>query len=157
MSKTVACINTDVMLFLGKFKDVMLTGSGQSELDEWVNHEAVKRGRYLAPDPNPENGMFFRSDQFPFVKQGVPAIYAKGYVDAEKYGRVETMKLVDQYWKVTYHSPSDEYHPENADLSGIVEDAKLLYQVGTNLANSSAWPAWKENSEFKATREQSQK
>ena len=157
MDKTVACINTDVMLFLGKFRDVMLTGSGQSELDDWVKSEAIKQGRYLAPDPNPENGMFFRSDQFPFVKQGVPAIYAKGYVDAVKYGKVETMKIVDKYWKETYHTPSDEYHPETADLSGIVEDAKLLYQVGTNLANSSAWPAWNKDSEFKAVRDQSRK
>ena len=157
MDKTVACINTDVMLFLGKFRDVMITGSGQSELDEWVNREAIKQGRYLAPDPNPENGMFFRSDQFPFVKQGVPAIYAKGYVDAVKYGKVETMKLVDRYWKETYHSPSDEYHPETADLSGIVEDAKLLYHVGTNLANSASWPAWNKDSEFKAVRELSRK
>jgi len=157
MNKTVACINTDVMLFLGKFKDVMLTGSGQSELDEWVNQEALKCGRYLAPDPNPENGMFFRSDQFPFVKQGVPAIYAKGYVDAEKYGKVETMKLVDKYWKETYHTPTDEYHPEKDDLSGVVEDAKLLYKVGTNLANSTAWPAWNADSEFKAARDLSRK
>jgi Zn-dependent M28 family amino/carboxypeptidase len=157
MNKTVAVINTDVMLFLGKFKDVMLTGSGQSELDQWVEQEAVKQGRYLAPDPNPENGMFFRSDQFPFVKQGVPAIYAKGYVDAEKYGKTETMKLVDRYWKETYHTPSDEYHPETADLSGIVLDAKLLFQVGTKLANSSEWPAWKDGSEFKAIRDQSRK
>lgn len=157
MNKTVAVINTDVMLFLGKFKDMMLTGSGQSELDRWVEQEAVKQGRYLAPDPNPENGMFFRSDQFPFVKQGVPAIYAKGYVDAEKYGKIETMKLVDRYWKETYHTPSDEYRPETADLSGIVQDAKLLYQVGTKLANSSEWPAWYKDSEFKTIRDQSWK
>lgn len=153
MNKTVACINTDVLLFLGKFRDVMLTGSGQSELDQWVETEAGKRGRYLAPDPNPENGMFFRSDQFPFVRQGVPAIYAKGYVDAEKYGKDGTMKLVDQYWKETYHTPSDEYHPETADLSGVVEDAKLLYLVGTNLANSTAWPSWNNDSEFKSVRD----
>ena len=157
MNKTVAVINTDVLLFLGKFKDVMLTGSGQSELDGWVEKEAVKQGRYLAPDPNPENGMFFRSDQFPFVKLGVPAIYAKGYVDAEKYGKVETMKLVDRYWKETYHTPSDEYHSEKDDLSGVVEDAKLLYHVGTNLANSTAWPAWNNDSEFRAVREQSRR
>jgi len=157
MNKTVAVINTDVLLFLGKFKDVMLTGSGQSELDGWVEKEAVKQGRYLAPDPNPENGMFFRSDQFPFVKLGVPAIYAKGYVDAEKYGKVETMKLVDRYWKETYHTPSDEYHPQKDDLSGVVEDAKLLYHVGTDLANSTAWPAWNNDSEFRAVREQSRR
>jgi Zn-dependent M28 family amino/carboxypeptidase len=153
MSKTVACINTDVNLFLGKFRDVTLCGSGQSELDEWVKREATKQGRYIAPDPNPENGMFFRSDQFPFVKQGVPAIYAKGYVDAEKYGKVETMKIVDKYWKETYHTPLDEYHKESADLSGLVEDAKLLYHVGTDLANSREWPAWKADSEFKAIRD----
>jgi Zn-dependent M28 family amino/carboxypeptidase len=101
--------------------------------------------------------MFFRSDQFPFVKQGVPAIYAKGYVDAEKYGKVETMKLVDRYWRETYHTPSDEYHPASDDLSGIVEDAKLLFHVGTDLANSAEWPAWKSDSEFKSIREQSLK
>ncbi len=157
MNKTVACINTDVLLFMGKFKDVMLTGSGQSELDSWVEIEAKKQGRYLAPDPNPENGMFFRSDQFPFVKKGVPAIYAKGYVDAAKYGKVETLKLVDRYWKETYHTPSDEYHPASDDLNGVLEDAKLLYHVGTNLANSTVWPEWNHDSEFKTTRDESRK
>ena len=153
MAKTVAVINTDVMLFMGKFKDVMLTGSGQSELDEWVRREAEKQGRYIASDPNPDNGMFFRSDQFPLVKLGVPAIYAKGYVDAVKYGKEETMKRVDRYWKETYHSPFDEYHPKTDDLSGIVEDAKLLYHVGANLANSTKWPKWNTDSEFRAVRE----
>jgi len=155
MNKTVAVINTDVLLFLGKFRDVMLTGSGQSELDSWVEKEAVKQGRYLAPDPNPENGMFFRSDQFPFVKKGVPAIYAKGYVDAEKYGKEETLKRVDRYWKETYHTPSDHYVPARDDLNGVLQDAKLLYHVGTNLANSTAWPAWNSDSEFKAIRKNS--
>jgi len=157
MNKTVAVINTDVMLFFGKFKDVMLTGNGQSQLDEWVRSEAEKQGRYIAPDPNPDNGMFFRSDQFPFVKLGVPAIYAKGYVEAEKYGKAETMKRVDQYWRETYHSPFDEYHPEKDDLSGIVDDAQLLYQVGSNLANSPEWPEWNAGSEFKSVREESKK
>jgi Zn-dependent M28 family amino/carboxypeptidase len=156
MGKTVACINTDVMLFLGKFKDVTLTGSGQSELDEWVRKEAEKQGRYIAPDPNPENGMFFRSDQFPLVKKGVPAIYAKGYIHAEKYGREATLKILESYWKNTYHTPFDEYHASTDDLSGIVEDAKLLFRVGTNLANTEVWPAWNDDSEFKAVREASQ-
>jgi len=157
MGKTVACINTDVMLFLGKFKDVTLTGFGQSELDEWVRKAAEKQGRYVAPDPNPGNGMFFRSDQFPLVKKGVPAIYAKGYTDAEKYGKEETLKILDHYWKKTYHSPFDEYHAATDNLDGIVEDAKLLYLVGTGLANSQAWPVWKDDSELRAVRDASQK
>lgn len=46
MNKTVACINTDVILFLGKFNDVTVTGFGQSELDKWLEKEAVKQGGY---------------------------------------------------------------------------------------------------------------
>ncbi|MBN2772597.1 MAG: M28 family peptidase, partial [Prolixibacteraceae bacterium] len=118
MNKTVAVINTDVILFLGKFKDVTVTGIGQSELDKWLEAEAAVQGRYIAPDPNPENGMFFRSDQFPFVKKGVPALFAKGYIEAEKYGRDETAKLIADYWANTYHKPSDEYHAETDDFSG---------------------------------------
>ena len=155
MDKTVAVINTDVMLFLGKFRDVMLYGSGQSELDAWVKLAAKKQGRYLSPDPNPENGMFFRSDQFPFVRKGVPAIFAKGYVEAIKFGKDSTLKIVANYWKNTYHTPFDEYHPQTDDLEGVVEDAKLLFQVGKSLANSQAWPAWDKNSEFRLTREAS--
>ncbi|MFA5326362.1 MAG: M28 family peptidase [Prolixibacteraceae bacterium] len=156
MNKTVANINTDAILFFGKYKDVMLTGGGQSELDEWLRSEAEKHGRYVSNDPDPEKGMFYRSDQFPFVKLGVPAIYAKGYNDAEKYGKEETQKMIDNYWKTVYHTPFDEYYPGKDDLGGVVEDAKLLYCVGNNLANSEEWPKWNEGSEFKAVREKSQ-
>jgi Zn-dependent M28 family amino/carboxypeptidase len=155
LNKTVACINTDVILFLGKFNDVTVTGFGQSELDNWLAAEAKKTGRYIAPDPNPENGMFFRSDQFPFVKKGVPAIFAKGYIDAEKYGKEKTLEIIADYWANTYHKPTDEYNSEGADLNGLVEDAELFYRVGYNLALSSDWPKWNENSEFKSVREKS--
>ena len=155
MNKTVACINTDVILFLGKFKDITVTGYGQSQLDQILESEAAKQGRYLVADPNPENGMYFRSDQFPFVKAGVPAIFAKGYTDAEKYGKEKTSELIAKYWKETYHKPCDEYVPERDDLSGLVTDAELMLNVGLNLANSDQWPAWNDGSEFKAVREES--
>jgi len=155
MNKTVACINTDIILFLGKFKDVTITGYGQSNMDDLLAEEAQKQDRYIAVDPNPENGMFFRSDQFPFVKKGVPAIFAKGYIEAEKYGKEKTLELISEYWEKTYHKPSDEYHAEDADLSGLVQDAELFFNLGEKLANSDLWPSWKEGSEFKAIREAS--
>ena len=155
VNKTVACINTDINLFLGKFKDVTITGYGQSELDAWLKNEAERQGRYLAPDPNPENGMYFRSDHFPLVKKGVPAIFAKGYIEAEKYGKEKTLQLISEYWTNTYHKPTDEFHPEVDDLSGLVQDAELFYHLGFNLANSNEWPAWNDGSEFKSVRESS--
>ena len=157
MNKTVACINTDVILFLGKFKDVTLTGNGQSELDSWVEAEAKKLGRYIAPDPQPDNGMYFRSDHFPFAKQGVPSLFAKGYIDAEKYGKEETLKRVKSYWKNVYHKPQDEYVPERDDLSGLVDDAILMYRVGSKLADTNEFPKWSHDSEFRLIREKSMK
>jgi Zn-dependent M28 family amino/carboxypeptidase len=155
MNKTVACINTDVILFFGKFNDVTITGFGQSELDNYIAKEAKKQGRYIAADPNPENGMFFRSDQFPFVKKGVPSIFAKGYIDSEKYGKNKTLELIGEYWANTYHKPQDEYISGRDDLSGLVEDAHLFYNVGARLANSNKFPKWNSNSEFKGIREES--
>ena len=67
-------------------------------MDDLLAEEAQKQDRYIAADPNPENGMFFRSDQFSFVKKGVPAIFAKGYIEAEKYGKKKTLELISEYW-----------------------------------------------------------
>lgn len=113
MSKTVACINTDINLFIGKFKDVTITGFGQSELDDWLK------------------------------------------IEAEKYGKEKSLQLISAYWTNTYHKPTDEFHPETDDLSGLVQDAELFYKVGFDLANSNKWPVWNENSEFKTVRETS--
>jgi Zn-dependent M28 family amino/carboxypeptidase len=148
LDSTVACINTDVILFLGKFRDIALTGYGYSDLDSLVERVAASQGRYSVPDPNPENGMFFRSDQFPFVKRGVPAIFAKGYTDAEKFGPGETAALIARYWESVYHTPQDEYDPLRDDLSGLVEDARLFYKVGAELAHSRFWPQFKTSAGF---------
>ncbi len=148
MSKTVACINTDVILFLGKFKDVTVTGLGHSELDKYVAEEAQKQGRYVCADPNPENGMFFRSDQLPFLKAGVPSIFAKGYSEQVDLGKEKTRQKIDEYWRTIYHKPCDIFNPQTQSLDGLCEDAKLFFSVGYRLVNEDYFPKWYKKSEF---------
>jgi Zn-dependent M28 family amino/carboxypeptidase len=148
LSKTVACFNSDVILFLGKFKDVTITGMGHSDLDSMLNEEAAKQGRYICNDPNPENGMFFRSDQMPFLKGGVPSLFAKGYSDQVDMGRDATLKAVEEYWRTTYHKPSDHYIPGTHNLDGLIDDTKLFFNLGLRIANSNYYPKWSKNSEF---------
>lgn len=148
MDKTVAVINSDVILFLGEFRDINLTGAGYSTLDELVAEEAAKLGRYVSQDPNPENGMFFRSDHFPFVKRGVPAVFAKGYTDAVKLGKEKTLEAIANYWATVYHTPQDEYVAQRDDLTGLVNDAVLFYKAGRRLTEEGIWPEWKEGSGF---------
>lgn len=155
--KTVAIFNTDVNLFLGKYKDVTITGHGQSELDDWVAEAAKTQNRYILPDQSPDNGMYFRSDHFPFAKVGVPAMFGKGYSDHIEKGKEWTLNKVDEYWKNTYHKPSDEYHAERDDLNGLLDDTRLFFQVAYKLSMSDQFPKWKEGSEFKSVREKSMK
>ena len=152
LKKTVANFNNDLMLPYGKMKDVMITGYGQSELEDYVKEAAEAQGRYILPDPNPHSGMYFRSDHFSFARVGIPALFARGNNDHWEKGK-EYMAKKEQEWLANnYHKPADEY--ENWwDLEGVADDAKLLFRVGWKLANEDQFPKWKKGSEFKAKRE----
>ncbi len=148
LSNIVACINNDVILFLGRFRDVTVTGLGHSDLDELIKQVATKYNRYVTADPNPENGMFFRSDQLPFLKAGVPSIFAKGYSDQLELGKEKTQERINEYWKTIYHKPADEFKPDRDKLDGLADDVNLFYDLGFILANERIFPKWYKGSEF---------
>lgn len=148
MSKTIALFNTDAPLFLGRYKDITVTGLGHSSLDEMLEKEAAGQGRYVAADPTPENGMFYRSDQLPFLRAGVPALFAKGYLEAAELGKEKTAKANAEYWRSIYHKPTDVYIIGRDKVDGLYEDAVLFYRLGHKIANSRIIPKWKIGSEF---------
>jgi Zn-dependent M28 family amino/carboxypeptidase len=151
--KTVANINMDGVNPYGKMKDVSVIGVGQSEMEDLLDEELKKLGRYAAPEPNPVVGYYFRSDHFNFAKIGIPALYIGTGIDHVEKGKEYGKQLQEEYVAQYYHKPADEYDPTRWNLDGAVDDVQLLYQVGRNLANSTKWPGWKEGSEFKAIRD----
>ncbi|HEU4516178.1 MAG TPA: hypothetical protein VFR77_02650, partial [Steroidobacteraceae bacterium] len=64
--------------------------------------------------------------------------------------------LLEDYELTRYHKPSDEYS-ESWDVSGSVEDLRLLFEVGARVANAETWPAWRPGNEFAPAREASAK
>ncbi|GAB3826966.1 M28 family metallopeptidase [Pontibacter rugosus] len=150
--KTVANINMDMLNSYGKTKDIVLYGLGQSELEEYLTEEAKQAGRYIAPEANPEAGLYYRSDHFNFAKIGVPALFIGPGTDHVEHGKAYGKQKLDEFFAEYYHKPSDEMHPD-LKLDGAVEDLTLLYKVGKRLAFSGEWPKWKAGSEFKAARE----
>ncbi len=155
LDKTVADINMDAMTLLGRMKDVTVTGSGQSELEDELAKAAAIQGRYLMPDPTPESGSYYRSDHFNFAKVGVPALDAKGRSDEATHGKDWTKEQNDKWRKENYHKPADEYVAGKMNFDGMEQDARLLFIVGCNLSMQTNFPKWKEGSEFKSIREQS--
>jgi Zn-dependent M28 family amino/carboxypeptidase len=137
----------------GRTNDITVVGFGNSTLDDVLQSVAGPRGRVLKPDAEPEKGFFYRSDHFEFAKKGVPALYTDAGIDfigkPEGYGQ----KKRDEYTAKDYHKPSDDVKAD-WDLSGAVEEAQVLLEVGYKVAQGDTWPEWKPGTEFKALREQ---
>lgn len=152
LTKTVAVINMDSLNIYGRMKDIRIVGYGQSELDDYVKAYAEEVGRIVLPNPTPEKGSFYRSDHFPFAKQGVPALNAGSGVQHLEKGEKWGLAQIENYIREKYHKPSDEFDP-NWDLSGLLEDLHMYFKIGWRLSMESTFPNWKEGSEFKSKRD----
>lgn len=147
LDRTAAAINMDAMNILGRMKDVTAIGFGDSELDEYLTEAAEVQGRVVRPDPEPAKGSYFRSDHFSLARRGVPVLYAGGGTDHIEHGVEWTLEQRKKYIAARYHKPSDEFD-SGWDLSGTIEDLRLLFMVGYRLAGESAFPQWREGVEF---------
>jgi Zn-dependent M28 family amino/carboxypeptidase len=154
LSKTVAVLNTDSMGPYGQARNFGIAGSARLDLLDMLIAEGRRQGRSFSGDPRPEAGSFYRSDHFAFAKAGVPAISWRSGTDLVNGGEARGTAIAREYTAKRYHQPDDEYSPD-WNFSGIVQDAQLLHAVGRRLANSSDWPNWSQDSEFRSVRDQS--
>ncbi|CAN7570637.1 M28 family metallopeptidase [Pseudoxanthomonas sp. LjRoot143] len=151
LNKIAGVINLDAMSVGGKSRDFVVTGKGNSQLEDMLKVYADQQGRVLAEEGNPAGGYYFRSDHFNFAKAGVPALYAKGGNDLLE-GGVEAGKAASEEYAKRYHQASDEVH-EGWKLDGVVQDLQALYGVGKDLAVEDKWPTWYDGNPFKAARD----
>jgi Zn-dependent M28 family amino/carboxypeptidase len=153
LEKTAANINMDGVNQWGRTSDITVIGMGASDLDDYLRDAAAAQNRTLVPDPESEKGFYYRSDHFNFAKVGVPALYTDSGISFIGKDASYSKTKRDEYTNTDYHKPSDEIKPD-WDLSGAVEDARLLFTVGYNVANADKLPEWKPGNEFKARRDQ---
>jgi hypothetical protein len=142
----VADINVDEILMFHPVKDIVPIGGEHSTLGETAARVAKSMGLIMSPDPQPEEIVFVRSDQYPFVKRGVPSIYVgAGYkaVDPKFDIKAETVK----WEETTYHSPKDDMsQPIDFTVGAMV--AKFNYLLGREIANAPERPRWKKGDFF---------
>ncbi|MBI5069123.1 MAG: M28 family peptidase [Deltaproteobacteria bacterium] len=154
VSRIAAVLNVDGLLPFGRVRDLVVGGLGKSSLDAMVAEVARVQGRTMVGDLFPDRGSYYRSDQFSFAKQGVPAIDLRGGIDfvgrPEGWGR----KVGDEWLAHHYHQTSDEYD-DDWDFSGIAEDARAVFLVGRRVAEAEEMPRWNPGDEFEAARQRS--
>jgi len=152
LATTVAVLNMDSMNMRGTTRDLAPSGDAPATLQDDLVSVAGQQGLRVNPDPKPEAGHFYRSDHFPFVKRGVPALSFGGGVDLAKGGVAAGTAAEAAYVRDRYHQPADEFDP-NWDLSGMLQEVGVFYALGRKLADSGEWPVWKQGAEFKAERD----
>ena len=142
----VANVNLDMPLFLYPVADLIGFGSEHSSLQAPMATAAEAEGFVLSPDPLPEENLFIRSDQYSFVRQGVPASYLDpgfGSTDPDIDGEAVSR----DHYKNHYHKPSDDLtRPVHWDSA--VRFARANARIGFAIANADERPTWNEGDFF---------
>jgi Zn-dependent M28 family amino/carboxypeptidase len=138
----VANVNMDGVLMFHPLKDVVAFGADHSTLREPVERAAEMLDLKLSPDFMPEEVIFIRSDQFSFVRQGIPAVYAFVGTDTGRPG-VDGEKILREWMVTTYHQPSDDMTQE-MDFEAGADYARLEFLIGYLVAKAPERPRWNE-------------
>jgi Zn-dependent M28 family amino/carboxypeptidase len=136
----VANINTDMPMLLTELLDIVPIGLEHSSMLAQVEKAANDIGFLISPDPAPEEVVFIRSDQFAFVKQGIPAMYIDGGVIA-KDKNIDGKQLAKKFLDEHYHQPSDDikqpiHYPTAAKM------AAFNSRFGQLVADEPYAPRW---------------
>ncbi|MHB8475547.1 MAG: M28 family metallopeptidase [Steroidobacteraceae bacterium] len=149
---TAAVLNLDGLRNGGPTRDVTLFGSGNTDLEQLARAAALLQGRDVTAEPRPEQGLYFRSDNFSFANGGVPALYERSGLDDTARGPVWGRAQLEDYMAHRYRQPTDQYSPD-WDVRGALDDLRLDYEVGLRVARSRRFPRWYSNSEFRVSRD----
>jgi Zn-dependent M28 family amino/carboxypeptidase len=140
----VADVNLDMFLPLYSLKVIEVQGLAESTLGEQIRAAAKDMGVEVQMDREPEQNRFIRSDQYSFIRRGVPALMFKVGVDK---GSPE--EQVQKKWlHERYHAPSDDVaQPVDKQAAGRFD--VLMARVLERIANRDSRPRWKDSSFFK--------
>ncbi len=137
----VADLNNDMVLALAPVHDVVVLGAEHSTLGPLAVDAAKSFGLETSPDPQPKQVFFIRSDQFSFVRQGIPSIHVmQGQKDDQ--GRTDAYAASQKAWLTSrYHGPKDEWDP-SYDYEGMAKIARVELLVGYVVATATERPSW---------------
>ena len=150
VSQIVANFNVDGLNVWGPTGDLEFIGYGKNSLTALAEAVAGGMGRTIAPDSNPDLGLFYRSDHFNFARVGVPAAYFKAGREFEDRPE-DRRRMKGSYTTVHYHQPSDELAGW-WNFDGAVDDLELLWACLRRCADADAAPTWTPGDEFEALR-----
>ncbi|HTW67674.1 MAG TPA: M28 family metallopeptidase [Bryobacteraceae bacterium] len=140
----VADLNADMFLPLYPLHIVTVYGLKESDLGDTLRKVAQSLDVEVQDDPAPQRNVFIRSDQYSFIRVGVPSLMMD---DGFKKGSRE--EAIEKEWlKTRYHAPSDDLK-QPVDLQAAAQYNRLLMKLAETVADDPAPPEWKPDSFFR--------
>jgi Zn-dependent M28 family amino/carboxypeptidase len=142
--RIVADLNTDMFLPLYPLKDMVVYGGDESSLGPELTAVAAAAGVKVIPDRQPDRNIFIRSDQYNFIRAGVPAVMpAFGSQPGSQEEKTQMEWLANRY-----HAPSDDVN-QPVDLAAASKFNGIMRAFLEKVANDPQRPAWNASSSFK--------
>lgn len=136
----VANVNMDMPLALTDVADLVAFGAEHSSLGAVTARAVRAEGMSISPDPMPEEVVFVRSDQYSFVREGIPAVYLDMGTHSRVAG-VDGEALVEQFLKERYHMPGDDTS-QPIHYESLAALARINARIGLEVGNARERPKW---------------
>lgn len=145
----VANVNMDGASILYPLYDVVPLGAQHSSLGPVVEQAGQELGVRLAEDPMPEQTFFVRSDQYSFVRQGIPAVALNDGMGSSDPG-IHPREITDAWIKNIYHTAKDDMN-QPLDFGASAKFAQFNFLVGYKVAQADQRPQWNKGDFFGET------
>jgi Peptidase family M28/PA domain len=137
----VASVNTDEVQMLWPLLDIVAFGAEHSTLNAALERAAQRLHLTLSPDPVPEQVVFVRSDQYSFVRQGIPAVMlSPGFKSSDP--AIQPLNIFEQWEQTRYHQPQDDMQQPGLDFEAGASFGRFAYLCGYEIAQDPVRPAW---------------
>lgn len=144
--RMVANINIDMPMLFARTLDLVALGAEHSTLGATARAAAATQGYRLSRDDAPEEVAFIRSDQFSFVRRGIPALLLHGGYQARD-ASIDVKELQRSFRSDHYHQPSDDLNLP-IDYAAAADLARVNLRIALDVANAGAPPDWKRGDFF---------
>jgi Zn-dependent M28 family amino/carboxypeptidase len=143
-SRMIANLNVDMFLPLYPMRLLTVYGLSESDLGADVRKVAASMKVEVQDDPAPQRNVFVRSDQYNFIRHGIPAVMI---AFGSRKGSPE--EAIEKTWLTNrYHAPSDDLG-QPVDLAAAAAYNRFMTTLATTVANDAARPRWKSESFFR--------
>ena len=137
-------MNTDMFLPLFPLKMLMVLGLDESDLGGDIRATAKALGITVQADPEPQRNRFTRSDQYSFIRFGIPALAMKVGYEAN----TPEAAIAAKWTAERYHAPSDDLN-QPVDVAAAEKYVEVVRDLAVRIANRPDRPKWNDSSFFK--------